>query len=144
MEIFGKKIDGTMILIAVLVIAGISWGLVSVVTGMMTKGNNAVSAQQAVLDKAQYELYNAKVIKGDMVTDCIKKSEKMFPNRVVVNVTTGGGTTNQYGWTSSSTYTPYIQTDPLNNSYINPVESFTASLTINSNDVVTAITFVQQ
>lgn len=143
MEIFGKKIDGVMILIAVLVIAGVSWGMVSVVNGMMAKGNNAISAQQSVLDKAQYEIYNATLVKGSQVLDCIKKSEKMFPNKVIIDVYNAYGDIVQYGWIGPDSYNSYYNNNPLSDYYINPTQSYWANINVNSNDVVTSIEFYQ-
>lgn len=106
MEIFGKKIDGTMILIAILVIAGMSWGLVSVVTGMLAKGNSAVSAQVALLDKAQFEIYNNKLVSGDTVTNAIHNMKTGDPQKIKIVVATNkNGTTYSpavYGWTTRS------------------------------------------
>lgn len=104
MEIFGKKIDGVMILIAILVIAGVSWGLVSVVNAMLAKGNNAVSAQQALLDRAQFEIYNNKLVSGDTVINAIHNAKAADPQRLKIVVSTNKSGSYYspavYGWTT--------------------------------------------
>lgn len=103
MEIFGKKIDGVMILIAILVIAGVSWGLVSVVNAMLAKGNNAVAAQQAILDKAQFEIYNNKLVSGDTVINAIHNASIADPQKIKIVVATSKSGNYYYpavyGWT---------------------------------------------
>lgn len=143
MEIFGKKIDGVLIIIGILVLAGLSWWFVSSSTNMMSKGQNIVSTQQGVLDNAVYEIYNSRVVKGEVVVDCINRSESMFPNKVTVKVTTGGSASKSYGW-AGATYTAYGVTDPNSNDYINPSKSFSSAISKNDNGVVDEIIFIQQ
>jgi hypothetical protein len=112
MEIFGKKIDGVMIFVAILVIAGLTWGLVTVVNNLFAKGSSAVSSQSAMLDSAQYEAYNNKLVSGDTVINLIRSEKNIDSTKIRIVVLSNKSGTNYntalYGWmlTSRTDNTP--------------------------------------
>ncbi len=107
MEIFGKKIDGVLIIIGILVLAGIGWWFVTSSINIMAKGQNSVSAQQGLLDNAFFEVFNNKIVSGDTVINCIHGLNGGDPQKVKVLVgtnKTGNETYSMayYGWINSS------------------------------------------
>ena len=145
MEIFGKKIDGAFIIIAVLVIAGVTWGIVSMVLGMMSKGSEMIAAQAGVLDNYQYQAYDNKYVSGDTVVAAIKLIQTPAPNKLKILVKTMGDMAGaSYGFdNASANYKPYLVTDPSSVDFINPTATFQGTL-VKTNGVINEIDFTQQ
>lgn len=90
------------------------------------------------LSMKKYENFNNTVVSGSQVINAIRMYTKNEP--ITVTVKTGAsGTSVVY-----SENVEYKETDSSSARYINPIGQFYATLTVNSNKVVTNITFVQK
>ena len=111
-------------------------------TGVLKKSGNDTVGQAAELfsgysDEAVAK-YDGNVVSGQDVLDCLDKYTAGAG--VTITVKTKADTTGT-GYTSTS---KYAITDKTDNKYINPDGVFEGKVTMNSNNIVTGITFTQK
>lgn len=139
----------------IITIAGIVFALIFVVLLAVMMGtitNKANSANTKLVDTLEMtdntslETYSdGSIVKGESVVSAIKNIKSIGGNlKLKVTVETKAGDTTSYGYVNSSTITPYNQTDSTAADYINPSASFECTQNINSNGVITGLTFEQQ
>ena len=140
------------ILIAVIVIVLVVFFMMfgRSIIGGISGVNKSANSQQAAADESWADAFDNKEVKGTQIIDCIKNSKEVYlPYKVEVQVDSDGtasamsGTPNEYGWTSSSTYTDIgaNEFDMLNSAYINPGRSYKSSIIRNT--TTRAITTIQ-
>ena len=104
---------------------------------VVSKSEQDLAGISNALSQTKFESYNNTLVTGSQAIGAIR----FYADEGTLNiiVTTLGGTAQTYTTTNK-----YILTDPTNVNYINPTGNFKASLTINANKIVSAISFVQQ
>lgn len=138
----------------IITIAGIVFALIFVVLLAVMMGtitNKANSANTKLVDtlemtdNSSLDSYaTGTIVKGESVVSAIKNVKSIGGNyKLTITVTTKSNTAS-YGYVSSSTITPYNQSDSTKPDYINPSASFVVTQNKNSNQVITGLTFVQQ
>ncbi len=138
MEIFGKKIDGLLIIIGILVLASVSWWFVSSTSSMMMKGQKNISTQLKAVDDYKYEKYkNQNYAHGENIKNLINDL-RYDDGKIKVNIDG-----DEYGWVDNKTYKGLdIEANDINRaSYIAPDKKYSAQLIKNNNGVVTEIFF---
>lgn len=104
---------------------------------VVTKAEQDMVGISNSLSMSKFQNYDNTVVSGSQAIG----ATRLYSDQGTLNVivTTLGGAAQTYTATNQ-----YTLTDPSNVNYINPTGNFKATLTINSNKIVTAINFVQQ
>lgn len=128
----------------ILLVASVLIAIAIVVIGLMffnTASDTAKSANEDLAKfneqfaRMKFDDYDGGVVSGSQVVNAIR----IYSDDMTVAVTTGAGTSTTYNET-----TKYTVSDSTAASYVNPTAKFSSALVVNSNDVVTGITFSQQ
>lgn len=145
MEFLGKKIDGGLIFLLIMVLATLVIGIGSYAIGMISQGTGMIATQQNQINAYQYSIYDNELVSGDTVITAIKNAEIPNPVKLSINVETKDGGDADYGYDdeSDTTYSGYNVTDPADKDFINPTGSFKGEL-VKKNGVVVGVNFDQQ
>lgn len=127
---------GAAVLITIAAIA-IAVALFSMGADVTKSSESDIKGLSQVMVSKKYEAYNNTEVSGSNVINAIRMYAET--GTLTVSVTTKASASSTYNSTSK-----YTISNPQDNSYINPVGTFSATLTTNANGVITQITFVQK
>ncbi len=128
---------GAAVLITIAAIA-IAVALFSMGADVTKSSESDIKGLSQVMVSKKFEAYNNTEVSGSNVINAIRMYAET--GSLTVSVTTKAATAASK-YDSSNKYTITNNTD---GNYINPVGTFTSTLTTNANGVITQITFVQK